>query len=101
MRKKKNGMLVDREGNQYWFKNYQLHRENAPAIIFANGKKYWYKNDLLHREDGPAMEFWHGVNKWYIDGKELTQEQINAIEEKNQLNENINKSISPIKKIKL
>ena len=33
-----------------------LHREDGPAIEYANGNKHWYLNGKLHREDGPAIE---------------------------------------------
>ncbi len=49
-----------------------LHREDGPAIEWANGTKYWYLNDQLHREDGPAIEYVGGSKEWYLNGKEVT-----------------------------
>ena len=34
-----------------------------------NGDKYWYKNGELHREDGPAIEYGNGYKEWYINGE--------------------------------
>ncbi len=33
-----------------------------------DGNKYWYLNDKLHREDGPAIEYANGNKSWYING---------------------------------
>ena len=43
-----------------------LHREDGPAVEYANGDKCWYLNDKLHREDGPAVEYANGDKVWYI-----------------------------------
>lgn len=52
-----------------WYKNGNLHRDNGPAVEFANGYKEWYKNGKLHREDGSAIEYSDGRKYWYINGK--------------------------------
>jgi len=49
----------------------QLHREDGPAVEYANGTKFWYRNDQLHREDGPAVEYAHGFKYWYFRGKHI------------------------------
>jgi len=45
-----------------------LHREDGPAIEWADGSKEWWINEKLHREDGPAIEWADGtkrmVDKW-------------------------------------
>ena len=38
---------------------------------------YWYHTKILHREDGPAIEYANGYKVWFIDGKWLTEEQFN------------------------
>ena len=38
----------------------KLHREDGPAIEWADGDKIWYLNDKRHREDGPAIEWANG-----------------------------------------
>ena len=52
-----------------YLKNGKRHREDGPAIEYANGNKVWYINDKLHREDGPAVEYANGDKEWYINGK--------------------------------
>jgi len=48
--------------------NREYHREDGPAIEYANGDKYWYVNDERHREDGPAVEYANGTKYWYKNG---------------------------------
>jgi len=54
----------------------KLHREDGPAIIWANGDKEWYINDKLHREDGPAIESANGDKKWFLNGKPKLMHQL-------------------------
>jgi len=49
--------------------NGKLHREDGPAIEYANGEKHWYLNGKLHREDGPAIEYKNGEKQWWLNGK--------------------------------
>jgi hypothetical protein len=87
---------TDRYGNKYWYLNDKLHREDGPAIEYANGAKQWhlngkrhrvdgpaivdtdnykewYFNDKLHRVDGPAIEFTSGDKRWYYQGIDFTK----------------------------
>ena len=57
--------------------NGKYHREDGPAIEWADGYKEWYLNDKLHREDGPAVEYNDGTKRWYLNGKEYTEEEFN------------------------
>jgi hypothetical protein len=91
----KDGFHTDKDGVKRWYKNGNLHREDGPAIEYANGDKYWYLNgnrhredgpaierasgdrvwylnDNRHREDGPAIEYASGSKFWYLNGKEIT-----------------------------
>ena len=36
------------------------------------GNKFWFLNGEYHREDGPAIEFANGNKSWYLHGKEVT-----------------------------
>ena len=42
-------VVVD-DGDQYWYLNGQLHREDGPAIIYADGDQRWYLNDIKFTE---------------------------------------------------
>jgi hypothetical protein len=60
---------IDKSGTKRWYIDDELHRENGPAIEYANGSKCWYLNGKRHRGDGPAVENVNGYKAWYIDGK--------------------------------
>ena len=66
---------VDDSGHKFWYVNGKLHREDGPAIEYANGSKFWYLNDKLHREDGPAVEYADGDKHWYLNGKNYSEQE--------------------------
>jgi len=40
-----NGSYVDREGDIHWYNEEgQAHKEDGPAVIWANGNRYWFLN---------------------------------------------------------
>ena len=61
------------EGYKAWYLNGKIHREDGPAMEWANGDKSWYLNGILHREDGTAIECSNGEKCWWINGKQLTE----------------------------
>jgi len=62
-------------GSEEWYIDGMFHREDGPAVKWINGRKEWWVNGKLHREDGPAIEFADGKKGWYINGKHLTKEE--------------------------
>ncbi len=52
-----------------WYLNNKLHRENGPAIEYADGSREWWLNGELHRKDGPAIEDRNGYKAWFLNGK--------------------------------
>ena len=70
-------VVVTDDGDQRWYLNDQLHREDGPAIIYADGSQYWYLNDQLHREDGPAVILADGAQYWCLNDIELTEQEFN------------------------
>ena len=68
-------MIIDEYGTKRWWLNGQYHREDGPAVEYADGSKFWYLNDKRHREDGPAIEWTNGTKEWYLNGKHLTEEE--------------------------
>jgi hypothetical protein len=48
--------------------NGKLHREDGPALEFANGDKEWWIDGKLHRLDGPAVEWADGAKEWWVNG---------------------------------
>ena len=55
-------------GDKFWCLNGKYHREDGPAIEYANGYKAWYLNGELHREEGPAVEHTNGNKAWCLNG---------------------------------
>jgi hypothetical protein len=65
-------------GDRFWRnQNGHLHREDGPAIEWADGSKFWYLNGQLHREDGPAIEYADGTKFWYLNGERMSEEEFN------------------------
>ena len=78
---KKYYVTVDVFGTTRWYKDAKckiLHRENGPAIEYADGTKFWYQNGQKHRTDGPANEWSDGSMEWFINGEELTEAEFLA-----------------------
>ena len=69
-------------GSKFWYLRGQRHREDGPAVEWANGDKAWYLNDELHREDGPAIEYSYGFKAWWLNGKKVTKEEHNRLTSK-------------------
>ena len=76
---RENGPAVEyADGDKSWYQNGQRHREDGPALEYANGGyKAWYLNGVLHREDGPALEKTDGYKEWWINGEKLTEDEFN------------------------
>jgi hypothetical protein len=64
-------------GNKAWYLNGQLHREDGPAIETVDGNNHWFLYGQLHREDGPAFELSDGTKRWFLNGVQLTEEDFN------------------------
>ncbi len=73
---------IDSYKTKKWLLNGLLHRENGPAVEYADGGKMWYVAGSLHRENGPAIEYPDGYKAWYQNGH-LLREDGPVIEEPN------------------
>jgi len=58
-------------GTKHWYLDGNLHREDGPAVEFADGTKYWFLDGKIHRLDGPAVELANGTKHWFLDGEEI------------------------------
>jgi hypothetical protein len=67
--------VIYADGGQAWWLNDKLHRTDGPAVILADGTQEWYQNGKPHREDGPAVIYADGTQEWYLNGKELTESE--------------------------
>ena len=63
---------ITTEYGTFWYKGPGmeiLHREDGPAVEYADGEKWWYLNGRLQREDGPAVESNDGYKEWWLNDK--------------------------------
>ena len=44
-------------------------------VEYASGSKFWCLKGKLHREDGPAIEWANGDKEWYLNDEEVTEEE--------------------------
>lgn len=66
----KSELTIDERGNQRWYLNGKLHREDGPAIEYCNnGDKYWLIEGRPHRTDGPATVWSDGSYIWSVNGE--------------------------------
>jgi len=72
----KNGLVVDSDGNKFWYVNDKFHRIDGPAIISSDGTQTWCINGKLHREDGPAIIRANGKQEWWINGNRISDKDI-------------------------
>jgi len=47
----KNGLIVDEDGTEKYYKDNKLHREDGPAVIYKNGTEEWWLNNVEYPED--------------------------------------------------
>ena len=68
-------ILKNEDGTFYYSdkKMTKPHREDGPAIEWADGSKSWSLNGQRHREDGPAVEYANGTKYWYLNGQILSK----------------------------
>ena len=73
---------VDEDGDKFYYSDKAMtirHREDGPAIEYADGDKEWFINGKLHREDGHAVEYANGYKAWWINDNELTEAEFNKL----------------------
>ena len=62
--------------DKYWYdSDGKWHRENGPAIEWADGGKFWYKHGKRHREDGPAYESVYGYKEYWLENIKYTEKE--------------------------
>ena len=68
------GLHITKIGTKIWYLKGIFHREDGPAIEWADGSKAWYLKGERHREGGPAIERANGSKAWYLNGERLTEQ---------------------------
>jgi hypothetical protein len=67
----KDGYIKYKNGEQEWWKNGKLHREDGPARIYQDGSQEWYLRGKRHRLNGPAVICEDGTEEWWVDDLKL------------------------------
>ena len=44
--------------------------------VYDNGTREWCLDGQIHREDGPAIEWADGGRSWFLNGKRVTEEEV-------------------------
>ena len=79
IRHRENGPAVEyADGTKIWYQNGQRHRIDGPAIEWRDGDKRWFQNGQRHRTDGPAVMYANGSKAWYIDDNAMTEAEFLA-----------------------
>ena len=59
----KNGLVIDKYGDKWWYKDDELHRTDGPAVERAGGWKDWFLNDqFLGHGDFGFWALWDRLN---------------------------------------
>jgi hypothetical protein len=56
------------DGSCTWYKQGKIHRNGEPAILLSSGTKEWCQNGNKHRLDGPAVEYFDGKKEYWVNG---------------------------------
>ena len=51
-------------------------KEQPKCEVRASGNKYWRLHGKYHREDGPAVEYANGGKQWWLNGEWVRPETI-------------------------
>jgi len=56
------------DGGKFWYINGKCHKEHGPSSMYADGSNFWLINGEYHREDGPAAEYPDKDLFWFVAG---------------------------------
>ena len=57
----------------FWHQDGELHRDGAPAVIYADGANEWLHHGKRHRDDGPAIIYADGTKEWYRNDRPIPE----------------------------
>ena len=67
-----NGLFVDYLGNENWYFDNWLHREDGPAVVFVDGRKeWWYTGIFAGSGDKPDPTLWTRLTSLEANGGPL------------------------------
>ncbi len=65
------------DGSRHWYRNNELHRSEAPAVLCRNGDKEWWLFGLRHNTNGAAITKIDGTKEWWVFGVKQTEREFN------------------------
>jgi hypothetical protein len=71
-------IYINKFERKFYYKDKAMnirHREDGPAVEYADGDKEWWLNGKRHREDGAAIEYANGDKTWYLNNTMYTEEE--------------------------
>ena len=82
-------LYVSQDGSRFWMDdNDRAHRDGGPAREYIEGICVWYQHGRRHREDGPAIIFaddagcqWclndimYSFEEWLIENTAISEEE--------------------------
>ena len=74
-------------GTRFWNLDYMYHRDNGPAIQWADGGCEWMVKGSYHKSDGPAVEYVSGVRQWWWYGQKVTEYEHMILSHRETLND--------------
>tara|TARA_R110000851_G_scaffold33365_1_gene88686 strand:- start:420 stop:767 length:348 start_codon:yes stop_codon:yes gene_type:complete len=63
------------DGANSWYQHGEYHRDDGPAVILTDGEKWWFKHGKRHRTDGPAVQRANGTKAWWLNDKYISFNQ--------------------------
>jgi len=71
--------ISDEQMMWYILKGYTIH-------VDVFGTRDWFLNGQRHREDGPAIEYADGSRAWYLNDQNMTEEEHRKLTQKKMAN---------------
>ena len=56
--------IISASGKRTWLDDERRHRDDGPAVEWADGSKEWWVHGRIHRVEGPAIEMSDGYRGW-------------------------------------
>ena len=67
------------DGTEFYLLNGEFHREDGPAVKYADGSEFYYIDGQYHREDGPAVKYADGKEEYWLNNKQYSKEEFDKI----------------------
>lgn len=75
-------ITIDEWGSKYYYRDKKMtvpHREDGPAVEYANGAKSWYLGDYGRLSEKEHAKLTKKVPTININGKEFTVDELNSL----------------------